>query len=314
MSQTIELFTPGEQMQHQAMVKQALMRSAKAPLLIGFSIMQIFALAVIGVIEWEIIYEVFFYLSGDTEGYWAPGLMGCTAGVMIVGFHLLAKAKPENVAVRIVEGAVQILIPIYLAGIGLLIAAILYSIGLGGMVASAPELTFGELPKAIESNWLELVFTDIANPGAVLVFALGIGGIAIINIFVSHRLLLLIGNNLSDIAGRLSRAKEALSDFRIIKRSQKEYSDLSIELDALAANDDAYIRLKIANDVIAVIADALHPHKVWLSKQSLDKTSRFEEEDRINANQISKEISRIEAISLADVLAALNPKCLEKKP
>lgn len=313
MTQSNDLFTPGEQMQHQALVKYALMDTAKVPLMMFYCALQVLALVAVTVIEWEIIYEVFVYLSGDGEGYWTPELMGCSAAIMIIGFHLLAKHHPQNIAVQIVEGAVQLLIPVYLIGIGVLIAAIIYADGISGMVSSLPELTLGGLPERAEASWVEVFFSDIANPGSALIFSLGIGGLAIINIFVAHRLLSLITQNFSDISGRITRSKQALKDHALIKKAQKNYAALSIQLEELESRNDAYIRAMIANDTIAAIGEALHPHKVWLSKQNLDKSSRFEEQERTDISKISKEVSRIEAISLADVLAALTPKCLEKK-
>ena len=264
------------------------------------------------VIEWEIIYEVFAYLSSEDDGYWAPELMGCTALIMIVGFHLLAKSNPNNLAVRIVKASVQVLIPLYLIGIGSLIAAIMYAGGLGGMVEAPLELTLGTLPQAIEGNWLDTLFESITNPVAILVLALGIGGLAIVNIFVAHHLIIMIGNNLSDLSSRFIRAKEAVKCHATIKRTQRDASKLLLKLEKLNDRDDHSIRLMISNEVMAVISEALHPHKVWLNEQSIRKDSRFKEED-INAEQVAKNIAEIESVSINDVMAALNPKLLESK-
>ena len=313
MNQSADLFSIDELMQFQALVKRQLLASVRVPLNIFMGMLEAAALAVVGVVEWEIVYEVFVYLSGDEQGYWAPELMACTAGIMIIGFHLLAKTKPENLAVRIVEAAVQVLIPVYLIGVGLLIAAIMYADGLGGMVAAGPELVLGALPEVTESGWLDRLYDDIANPLSVLTLSLGIGGLAVINIFVAHRLLTMFGANLSDLVLRISRTREAIKDHAIIRRTQKAYAALALELDELAVRDDAYIRLAIANDVIAVIAEAMLPHKIWLTEHALGTDSRFEGRDQIDIKQITREIARIEAISLKDVLAALNPKHLEGK-
>lgn len=314
MNPSKELFTPGELMQFEAIAKRNLMASAKAPLLIFYCMLQGLTFTAVFIIEWEIIYRVFDYLSGEGEGYWAPELMGCTAAIMIIGFHLLAESKPDNSAVRIVETAVQILIPVYLLGIGLLIAAILYGDGLGGLVAMPPDITLGMLvPEASETSWLERVFAQITNPASVLTFSLGIGGLAIVNIFVAHQLLKKIKSNGADLFSRMTQAKETLKDCTIIKRAQKAYAELSNELEALEQRNDAAIRLMIATDVVSVISEALLPHKVALNEKALNPESRFGKQGPIDTRLIAKNLAQIEAISLADVLAALNPKCLEKK-
>lgn len=309
-----ELFTPADLMQFQIIVKREVSALKKIPLLILFLGMQTLILALVCLIEWEIIYEVFVYLSGDGEGYWAPELMGLTAAVMIVGFHLLAKSHPKNIAIRLVETIVQILIPLYLIGVGLMVAAIMYADGLGGMVdTTSSALSLGVLPQVEESGWLDQFYSDIASPVSVLTLSLGIGGLAIVNIFVSHQLITKIGDNFADLLSCIARGREALKDQRIIKETQKSYTSLSIDLENLDTHDDHILRMKIGNEVMIVIADALLPHKIWLSEQTLDMNSRFEEHKTIDTKQIAKDIAKIEAISFAEILAALNPKYLEKK-
>ncbi len=313
-----QLFSPQELMEFQATVKRLLLATAKAPLIIFLGAVQAVLLLTVGLVEWEIVYQVFDYLAGETAtgesaGYWEPGLMALSALSVIAGFHLLAKVKPNNLAMRIVESAVQVLIVLYLIGIGFLVAAILYTDGLGEMVQVPDAWSLGTLAESVEQSWLDSVFEQVANPMAVLVLALGLGGLAVINIFVAHRLLVLLTANLTDLVGRVSRLRAALKDHAVIRRTQRDYARLGVELDALDARDDTQLRLAIASRVIAVIADALLPHRKWLSERAHASQSRFEADDPADPKQLAKDIARIEAISLEDVLKALSPKCLEKQ-
>lgn len=313
-----QLFRPDELMQCQAVVKRLSLATAKAPLLIFYSAVQAVLLVTVGLFEWEIVYQVFDYLAGETAsgesaGYWKPGLMALSALSVIVGFHLLAKVKPNNLAVRIVEAAVQVLIVLYLFGVGFLVATTLYADGLGEMVQVPEAWSLGTLAVPVEQGWLDRVFEQVANPLSVLALALGLGGLAVINIFVAHRLLVLLGGNLADLVGRVSRLRAALKDHAIIRQAQRDYAGLGVKLDELDARDDTGLRLSIASRVIAVIADALLPHKVGLSERAHSDQSRFEANDPVDPKQLAKDIARIEAISLEDVLAALSPKCLEQK-
>ncbi len=313
MSRPNELFATDELMRFQAACKGYVDAAVKTPLIICTTILLGLVLVVVIYIEWEIVYRVFDYLAGENE-YWSPTLMGFTAAIMIVGFHLLLKTKSNNLAVKIVEKSVEILIPLYLAGIGLLIAAILFADGLNSMVEIDIPVMIGVIPEAIEHGWVETFFAHVANPLAVLTFSIGIGGLAIVNIFVAHKLLTIIITNLNDVFDRLSRAKTAINDHQTILRAQKEYSEFGSKLGDLLIWDDSYIRMIIANEVISVISDALLPHKKWLQNSQYSSDFRFETQNqKADPKQIAKDIAKIEAIRHQDVLNAMNPKLLEKK-
>jgi len=183
------------------------------------------------------------------------------------------------------------------------------------MLSSSSSMIFGSLPQIDNGNWLETFVSDFANPTAVLTFSAGIGGLSIVNVFVGHQLLVRIANNLERLTTRISRsrAKTALKDHALVKRGHKSYAHLGIELDAFNEDNNASLRLKIANETLSVIADGLRPHKAWLNEQALSAKPILGASEDIDTKQITKEIAKIEAISLSDVLAALNPKFLEKK-
>ncbi len=308
MDKTETLFTTQELIQFQAMLKMHVMASATTPLGIAKTGLQMLVLGIVGFVEWEIIYQVFEYLSSEND-YWSPEIMGLTAAIMIIGFHLLVYSAPHNFAVRFVNRAVQFLIPLYMVGVGLLIASIL---DVGSVIETDMVLMIGAVPDGAESNWFDGLFAKITDPLAVMAFSLGLGGLAIVNIFVAHHLIALITINLEDITGRLSRAKQALQDHGIILRTQKHYAALGNALGALDSSDDSYIRMQIASDVLSVMADALLPHKQWLMAREMNEPSPFGLQDTTDPKFITSRIKKIEAISSQDILKALTiPKLLE---
>lgn len=307
------LFTTEEIMQFEAALKRSTDAVARVPLLIFKVTLTTLVFVIVCYSEWEIIYRVFDYLAGEQNEYWSPTLMGFTATTMIIGFHILAKSNPNNLAVRIVDKSVELLIPTYLIGMGLLIASILFGDGLGSMIENDLPIMIGSLPEAIEEGWIDTLFSNVTNPLAVLAFSLGIGGLAIVNIFIAHKLLTIITINMEDIFGRLSRANAAIKDHRAILNAQKEYSALNSEINDLLIIDDNYIRTIITNETMSAITDALLPHKKWLQDSQYFSESRFEDSHRkIDPKQVGKDIAKIETIRPQDIMNAMNPKFLEK--
>ncbi len=307
------LFTTAELMRLQGIVRHHVVAAAAAPLMMIAALLALGGVGAVGFVEYEIVYRVFDYLAGDLDENWSPALMACSSGIVIVGFHLLAQARPDNPAVRFVDRIVGVLIPVYLLGVGLLIAAMLYANGLGELVAPQDVLMFGDAPASEgDGQWIKQLFADFTTPLAVLAFSLGIGGLAICNIFVSHRLLCLFEGNLREAGNRLRQARAALSDYARIKHAQRRHAELGA---ALAELDRRWtpgaIREAITGEVLNIIADGLQPHKSWLRERELHPAARFEQNDEIDVSQVAASIGRIEAITWQQVWAALHPQHLE---
>lgn len=291
--------------------KEILVETAKAPLIMTALCFQVVGLCVVGAVEWEIIYRVFDYLSGD-EGYWSAEILGLSSAVIVVGFHILSITQPRNIAVRFVNGAVGILIPLYMVGVGLLVVSI---IDVGSLIQTdLPIPRPGEIPLPIDASWSEWVFSDVVTPLAALLFSFGLGALVIINVFVAHYLITRIIANLHEVHGRLSAAKQAIADHRTIIRCQKDYAALQQERHILEKRRDSDIRLTITTEVLSLIAGALWPHKQWLSKQAVNGTSDFAPASPTNAKHIAKAVAQIEAIGQADILHHIHPHNLEDTP
>jgi|GEM_PF-5758811 len=293
-------------------LRNRIVSASVCPLILGFVVLQFAGLSILGFIEYEIIYRVFDYLDGG-EGYWSPSLMGLSAAIMIVGYHVLAERFPSNIAVRFIEGIVRILIPLYLIGAGLYIASMLFNDEIASMSANANvAIAIGQIPEQVaDRGWLEWLFSNVTSPLGVAGFSLGIGGLAIVNIFVAHFLLTQIKDNIGGIFMRLKSAKEAVGAYKDIKRAQREYAQASLDLGDLAVKNEAYLILQIASETLGIIADELIPHKIWLKDHQSKTTHEFEQALPADPKQVAKDIAAIESITQAEIISALNPQYLE---
>jgi hypothetical protein len=196
-------------------------------------------------------------------------------------------------------------------GVGLLIASIL---DVGSLIETEQPVVFGKIPDVMAPNGIESLFTNVTNPLAALTFSLGLGGLAIVNIFVAHHLLTHIWRNVDELTGRVARAKQAIADYAIIKRTHKQYAEFGLELADLLALEDEQFCMAVAGAALLERDEALRPHKEWLVEQRLGNKSLFALQESACPQEVAKLIKPIEAISLGDILKALTPpKFLEKR-
>lgn len=263
----------------------------------------------IAFLEYELGFRAFDNLSMG-EGYWSPHLMAFSSLVMIIGFHFLAEHRPNNFAVRMVNTLVEFLIPLYVIGLGLFVAAPLMLDMQGAFdVGSVPVI--GGLPE-VEQGLLHSLMMNIASPVAMLFFSLGIGGLAIVNLFVAHRLILMIVANVNKMNGKLSLARKAKFLLSEINRLEKEYQVLQHDMADLELHDERYLKLIIAAEALSTMASALVRHKEELKAQEyaappgafddfIGKKTLV-----VDVKKLKADIGRIEAITQDDILQAMN--------
>jgi hypothetical protein len=306
------LFSASELLRFTAIARQHEAAAAQAPLLLVFAFVSLAGVCGVVVLEWEIVFRVFAYLNGDGASYWSPELMASGAAVIVVGFHLLARLHPRSIAVRLLNASVPVLIPAYLLGTGLLIAGILYADGLGEMAAPQALPVFGlpsEPPAHDGGSWLKEAFERFATPLGVLIFAIGIGGLSICNVYVAHRLLSLSEEGALKARIRMRRASDARKAMRAIKLAQQRHAELRDQLAALDARWDAPgIHQALTCEVASVIAQNLQPWKAWLAERVLQPEARFTLKEGLDPKAVAAQVARIEAISPADIRRALEPQ------
>lgn len=308
MQDTLELFTPNEWLLFQQHWRSAIRQARTVPLMVCYAVLQAITLGFVLYIEWEIVYRVFDYLSPDHQ-YWQPGLMGLTAAIMILAFHLLANEHPRHPLVRLLKSLVGFLIVAYVIGVGLLLGAIINAEGLLDLIrAEAPEV-IGQLPTDVESptGAIDWLFSQITNPAAALAFSLGMGGLSIVNLFVAHGLFVKITDNAVQSFARLQLVKHASQAYFELKRATKTYSSLGQDLADATLQSGHYHAQQLAAETLNAITEALLPHRKYVKEAEYATDNRFLPGDHADPKQVAKDITKIEAITYQKILDTLTP-------
>lgn len=302
MSSENDLFDHQTLMRLDAVVINAIKACRKTPLLALKGLMSLAVLSLVGVVEYEVLYQVFDVLAGDGD-YWSPHLMATTAMIMIIGFHLLSDRKPDNFANRVIENLVQILIPLYLLGIGLLIGCIINMDGAGVLLESAGVPLFGIAESIQERSWIEDFYANITNPFAMLLFSTGLGGLAIVNIWVAHRLLEIISGSFSQLQSLVKEAHFLKAQRDTVRACCTQYREIGSDLAELERWDETRIGSSVAVKALEHISQALGPHRKYL--QSLEyqaEPGELEFKSTINTKPIERDIKKIEAFDLKRIM------------
>jgi len=302
-----QLYTDQEMIAFSTACRMYLLSAARAPLMLAKAAIESIGLLCVVYLEAHIIFRVFEYLAGD-DGWWSPRTMGVSAAVVVIAFHILVEKVPGNIAVRFVNRSVQILIPIYLVGIGLFVAVMMMREEVGSIGIATTQFV-GTLQNEGLPGLISNLFEQFADPAAWVMISIGIGSLAIINIFVAHNLIEWITKNTDDSFARITRAREANADYATIKHCQKAYAELRSDLADLDLWDDIYICMYIAGDVLQMIAERLLPHKKQLKELELELDQESSWTPSLNADPklITGAIKKIEAITASDIITAMTP-------
>ncbi len=303
------LFEPHEMAQLAKKVGEAEKQARWIPLRASFIGVLGLNQFVLGFVEYELAFQIFDYVASD-ESYWSPHVMAFTGILMIIAFHVIASENPDHVAVRWVGRIAGLLIPVYAIGLGLLLAAILFSDGLSGMISVPGEfsLTVQEVTEAARGNWLEWLFEQVTNPLAITVFALAVGGLAVVNLHLSHHLINRIARGVTDLYYRHTRLTEVLDGYAVVQRSQRRYQELAHERETIARIDDEALATELATDTLAVMQEALSPHKCLLKDlEYAPDPSRLVIPEYLppNPKQLARDIAKIDAVGVEEILKVL---------
>jgi len=310
------IFTPKENMIFAGIVSKARKSAFLIPLLALALTIVLPVLAIVFYIDWEIYFRVFDFLAGEDSEYWSAPLMACTGGIMMIAFHLLAKNHPEHRLVKLINRLSGAIIAIFAIGAGLYIAVILYNDSGGVAGSEVPQINFGEAVSAIiQRSLIDLVFDYIASPAAVLAFSLGIGGLSIVAMFIAHQLFSLITYLISEIYTRNKTLRLVLQQQRIIRECEKRLRELQTRDQGLLFQDEQYWRVQITDDVLDVISDHLMPHEQALQDFDFNPPEhRFASDFSGQGKKVQAAVKKIRAISADDILNAMNPPKLLRKP
>lgn len=281
---------------------------------------QFFTILLIGILilEGHILYTLFDGLGGGGD-YWSPGLMSLTAFVIVLGFHLLSHDNPNNIALRFINACSQWIIIFYVIGAGLVLTGLMIGDGLSEIFDTG-SITLSSLDPSNDANGIESAFINLAHPFASILFSLGIGGLAIINIFAAHRLISKIAKKLLPAFSGIKTAKETQAQYKIAMDEEQTYLDDDDKLnDPVWLNIEDHIAQQSASDILATINKALTPHEEYLKEKLLSPEQEKpiigdgEANDEVDLKQLEKMIARIRAIDEATILKAISPTQEKRK-
>jgi len=267
----------------------------------------VFSFLIIGVtlfLEGHLLFKLFENLSGDNQKYWSPEYMAISAGVIAIGFHILAREHPDSFAFRFVKKCTQFLIPIYLFGVGLIISGMIVGDGIGAIL-EGETLSWESANTEPQENILERLFAQISHPVATLAFSIGIGGFAIINIFVVHNFLQRIELESSIAMLAMTTYFAIKKDYALAMKCHEAYTENEFDIaDHELQADEQYIADQQGAIALTAINTALAPHEELLKESQLKLNHQpdlIDTHTEIDTKQLEKFIAKIRALDLAGI-------------
>jgi len=306
-------FTDRELMQFEEAYQRHVRGAIKSAPKAAITVFLVLCFAFSAMVEYVLSYEIFAYLKAPLPGEdasWSVWLFALTGVLMALALHLHASDHPDSFAVRAVRTSVVVLVPLYALGAGLALAAIIYFDGADALFTPAASLElFSDAIQETGSPWLE----SLAPPFA-LIFVLGCGGLAIINLYIFHKLASAIRENVDELSARAMAAKEAHEAMKIIRYSDQQLSELARHHAALLAQNPQAMELAVANEIIAIVHSELAPTEQWLLAQQLKIKApecRFlphEEAVGPDFKAIEKRVASLRALDVKTVVSAFHPE------
>ena len=313
MNSYLKIFNPHEHMEFEGIISQTKKNALMVPIMIAYTLLTATLLFGIGVIDYEIYYKIFDYLSGDNN-YWSPNLMAFTGIIMMTAFHILANNKPDHVIVRVVSALTGLIIMAFIIGGGLYISQMLYNDGMGEPTSDIPMIIGEDVESEIKQNWVDALFENFTSPLAVLTLSLGIGGLSIVALYIAHHLLHVIEKNISEIYTRLSTLRTVLVLHWVINQSETKMANLKSQDCDLSFQGEQYWKQQIGEEVLEVISQELLPHEQTLQEEVIfEPKHRWEQDKSEDIRKITTMIKKIKSITLSDILKVMSlPKTLRK--
>ena len=255
-------------------------------------------------IEFELVYRTFLAISGKDSEYWSPELMALTGAIMVSAFHLLCKAKKDNPALLLITQLTPLLLVIYLAGLGLLTAGIIYIDASGLLLSTTTQLVIGVLPtEVVEVHWLDWFFESLANPAALGLFSLGIGGLAIVNLFVAHALLDRLDKCVASIKERKSEANRLDKEYQIVQRNLTRYRELQFDLGDLELWPAPRLVRETAMQVNQLQQDGAAHHRRYVKRRDITPPpGLLDLPDHVDPKSIERDLKKIEALDVKAII------------
>jgi hypothetical protein len=263
-------------------------------------------------IEFVLLYRTFEAISGKNNEHWTPELMALTGATMVSAFHLLCKAKEDNPALRVINKLTPLLLVIYLLGLGLLMAGIIYIDASGLLLSTTTELVIGVLPEAAtQVHWLDAIFENFANPVALGLFSLGIGGMAIVNLFVAHALLGGLDRGVSRVRDRKSEANRLEKEYDIVQDKLKRHRELRFDHADLELWTDSRLIHETALQINRLQRDGTADHRYYVKHRDIEPPpGLLSLPDHVDHKLIERELKKIDALDVKAITKIINNNTL----
>lgn len=195
------------------------------------------ALAVATIVDYILLLEAFSWILEDplAAEHWNAEVLAAIGLVSVLAFHALCQRHRSARFERGLASAARTALAVFMLGVGLLLAGVVYSNGIGSLttISSSSLVDFiNDGVDEIDVASLSSMFEIYVLPVFPVIFAIGLGGTFIVSIYTAHVLLgsldvlsrsyveaaftakqsALLLNKLSDlegIHGRLMRARNA---------------------------------------------------------------------------------------------------------
>lgn len=268
-----------------------------------------------GLVEYALAYEIFAYLKAPLPGEeasWSVALFALSGVLMALAFHLYASEHPGAPVVRLLQRSVNVLVPLYALGAGLALAAILYFDGADAIFTAPAAVTMELFSAAAAETGSPLLEKLVAN--FALIFVFGCGGLAIINLYIFHKLASVLTRNVRDLTHAAFKFTTAPEAMRTIRECDREFAALSREREELAAHDPRASELAFASSIAALIQTELASIEQWLIAQQLKikpSECRFlpqQESVGPDLKAIERRVAAIRAIDAKTIAAAFHPE------
>ncbi len=271
--------------------------------------------ALVATIEFELLYRTFQAISGRDNEYWSPVLMACTGLIMLIAFHLLAKASESNPAVSLVKRLTPYQIGLYLVGLGLLVAGVIYLDAGSILLESTSNIVIGALPSAEpETHWLTALFEDITNPLALVIFSFGIGGLAMVNLFVAHGLLQGIKAGFAKIKDVKPEADRLSAERKTVETSCTRHRELQHDLNAINLWSHPRLLQEASVQLAGLIQDAAAKHRRYIKHRDLQPPpGLISLPDPVDPKLVERELKKLEALDLKSILKTLQSHFPDEK-
>lgn len=306
-----ELFTTADLMTFETL-KARVVHDAKRGVLTSVkAILAALALIFVFAIEYTAFREIYDYIKAPVpgEGFTiSPAVLALTGVVMVIALHLRAAMKKDSLPVLLLERAVDILLPLYVLGAGLMFAGILFFDGADGLLAPATEgfSIIGSAPEEASAPLLTRLFSHTVAPLISVAFSLGAGAVVVVTVFVGHRCLSLLAEYGFDLDERVRRAKSAIEAHKEILTAQEEYRRINGELTALEEAATRDIDRELAAELGGICSEGIVDYQRHINNRRINpEPNAFEPRRELDLGELEARVRDIESITPAEIIAAL---------